>query len=63
MAHHPSDELNKSELMAAVERFEEELDKAFDAKAAKVTVLFGDAITVLRAANILLKVSEDETKN
>jgi len=47
----------------AIERFEKELDKAYDLGDPTVTVRFVDAVTVLRAVNILLHVSHEQNEN
>jgi len=52
------------ELIAAIERIEKELDKAYDqnGESAKVTVRFVDIVTILRALS-LLKTIENSYKN
>jgi hypothetical protein len=59
MSNHPAEKLDPQELMQALERFEKELDRAYDAGSHSVTVRFTDAVTVLRAVNILLRVSQE----
>jgi len=63
MSHDSADKLDSRELMEAVERFERELDRAYDLKEHTVTVRFLDGVTVLRALNILIRLNKKENEN